>query len=185
MIDVALDPNTFSMRRPDDVIYKKYKLTSPTSDLDYTYTIPFDTNIASVAKSWNECKSIATQLISGKFTSTIGNRNSYLNVELTKRKFPNSSAIRKPDGWYYKMTNKLKIEDHTFGYLPENDGYKLNKIPKGDSNATTYTVKKGDSLWKIAFMFDTTAKKLANINGISVKTPLTIGQTIRLKHINT
>ena len=185
MIDVALDPDTFSMRRPDDVIYKKYKLTTPTSDLDYAYTIPFDTNVASVAKVWNECKSIATQLILGKFTSTIGNRNSYLNVELTKKKFPNSSSIRKPDGWYYKMTNKLKIEDHIFGYLPENDGYKLNKIPKGDSNATTYTVKKGDSLWKIAFMFDTTAKKLANINGISTKTPLKVGQTLQLKQINT
>jgi LysM repeat protein len=73
------------------------------------------------------------------------------------------------------MTDKLKIKDHTFGYLPENDGYELNKIPKGDPNATTYVVKKGDSLWKIAFMFDTTTKNLVNINRISKKKPLKIG----------
>lgn len=182
MLDVVITPNKFSMWKSDDKFAIKHNLSLPSSDASYTYKVPKEIakNVSS-KKSWDDAVKIATQMALGKFKSTIGNRNAYLNVEMTKREFPNSTALRKPDGWYYKMTDKLKIKDHTFGYLPENDGYKLNKIPKGDPNATEYTVKKDDSLWKIAYMFNTSSKNLARINGISVKTPLKIGQVIKLK----
>lgn len=189
MITVVFNPDQFSMWNPSDKVAIKHNLKIATSDSDYTYKNPkpAESN-KNEAISWLDCVDIAIQLVTGKFKSTIGNRNSYLNFELTKKKYPNSRALKNPDGtpgWYYQMTNKLVIDDHTFGYLPENDGYKMNKIPKGDPNATEYIVKSGDSLWLIAKMFDTTSKKLARLNNISVNSKLKIGQKIKLKDIPT
>lgn len=181
LTDVALNPNQFSMWNPDDKFAIAHKLKRPTSDADYDYKFPKNiSTIKSDRISWNEAVEIATRLALGKFKSTIGNRNSYLNIEMTKKYYPNSKALG-PNGWATTMTDKLKIEDHTFGYRPENDGYKMNKIPKGDPNTTEYTVKRGDSLWKIAKMFNTSSKTLAQLNGISLSTPLKIGQKIKLK----
>ena len=180
LVDIIFTPSKFSMWNTDDKFAKLHDLKKAI-DSDYQYKVPSNiVRIASEKKSWNDSVEIATRMALGKFKSTIGKRNAYLNIELTKKTNPKSDALG-PNGWSTKMTDKLKIKDHTFGYLPENDGYLLNKIPKGDPNATTYTVKKGDSLWKIARMFNTSSKKLASLNGISKKTPLRIGQTLRLK----
>lgn len=181
-VDIIFKPGKFSMWKPDDDFARINKLKIPTSEKDYIYKPPAKiAKIASEKKSWDDAVEIATRMVLGKFKSTIGDRNAYLNLEVTKRKYPNSDALG-PNGWYNKMTQKLKIEDHTFGYLPENDGYMLNKIPKGDLSATTYTVKSGDSLWKIAYMFDTTVKNLKALNqNINFNKPLRIGQIIKLK----
>lgn len=179
-VDIIFTPSKFSMWNPDDKFAKLHSLKKAI-DRDYQYKVPSNTvRIISEKKSWDDAVEIATRMALGNFKSTIGKRNAYLNIELTKKTNPKSDALG-PNGWSTKMTDKLKIKDHTFGYLPENDGYLLNKIPKGDPKAITYTVKKGDSLWKIARMFNTSSKKLASLNGISKKTPLRIGQTLRLK----
>lgn len=179
-VDIIFTPSKFSMWNPDDKFAKLNNLKKAI-DKDYQYKVPSNTvRIASEKKSWDDAVEIATRMALGNFKSTIGKRNAYLNIELTKKTNPKSDALG-PNGWSTKMTDKLKIKDHTFGYLPENDGYALNKIPKGDPNATTYKVQRGDSLWKIARMFNTTSKNLALLNGITRKTPLRIGQILKLK----
>jgi LysM repeat protein len=173
-VDIIFTPSKFSIWNPDDKFAKLHNLKKAI-DRDYQYKVPSNTvRIVSEKKSWDDAVEIATRMALGNFKSTIGKRNAYLNIELTKKTNPKSDALG-PNGWSTKMTDKLKIKDHTFGYLPENDGYLLNRIPKGDPNATTYKVQRGDSLWKIARMFNTSSKKLALLNGISKKTPLRIG----------
>lgn len=48
------------------------------------------------------------------------------------------------------------------------------------TTAQTYTVKSGDSLYKIAQRFGTTAEKLAALNGLSTKAQLSVGQALKL-----
>jgi LysM repeat protein len=43
-----------------------------------------------------------------------------------------------------------------------------------------YTVKNGDSLWKIAKKFNTSVDKVAAANGMDAKTPLQVGQKLRI-----
>lgn len=43
-----------------------------------------------------------------------------------------------------------------------------------------YTVKNGDSLWKIAKKFNTSVDKIAAANGMDSKTPLQVGQKLRI-----
>lgn len=54
------------------------------------------------------------------------------------------------------------------------------KVPSSESGTTrSYTVKNGDSLWKIANEFDTTVSKLRELNGLS-SNDLSVGQIIRI-----
>jgi LysM repeat protein len=50
-----------------------------------------------------------------------------------------------------------------------------------DNIPTEYIVKKGDNLWNIAKMFNLNIKDIIQLNGINVKTPLQIGQKLKLK----
>ena len=127
---------------------------------------------------WNECNSIALDLVNKKFKSTIGNRNSYINKDRADK-----SNV---DTWGKKCT--LKIGKHHFGYLPEHD-------PKYVVPGTTTTwkqwnkqhksvvvvVKSGDTLEKIAKENNTTVNKILALNK-SIKNPnkIGIGQKIRV-----
>ena len=53
--------------------------------------------------------------------------------------------------------------------------------PSKASTSSTYTVKSGDTLTKIASRNGTTVKKLCQLNNINENKPLQIGQKIRLK----
>ena len=50
----------------------------------------------------------------------------------------------------------------------------------GEADRQTYTVKEGDSLQKIAELYETTSEKLAAYNGIKVSSTLQIGQEIQI-----
>lgn len=127
---------------------------------------------------WNECNSIALDLVNKKFKSTIGNRNSYINKDRADK-----SNV---DTWGKKCT--LKIGKHHFGYLPEHDPKyvvpgttttwkRWNKQHK----AVVVVVKSGDTLEKIAKENNTTVNKILALNK-TIKNPdkIGIGQKIRV-----
>lgn len=59
--------------------------------------------------------------------------------------------------------------------------YSSSSSKQGASGATTYRVRKGDSLSKIASRNGTTVAKLCRLNGIKTTTKLQIGQRLRLR----
>ncbi|HPN83851.1 MAG TPA: LysM peptidoglycan-binding domain-containing protein [Victivallales bacterium] len=89
-----------------------------------------------------------------------------------------------------KVGSALKIPPGG-ALIPED---KLPPLPKKSSSAKataassaepvpadgTYSVKSGDSLWKIARKFNTSIDKLAAANAMDSKTPLQVGQKIKI-----
>lgn len=125
---------------------------------------------------WDECNSIALDLVDKKFKSTIGNKNAYLNKETADKKNVNS--------WGKKCT--LKIGKHHFGYLPEHDpkyvvpgSMTTWKQWNKQHKAIVVVVKSGDTLGKIAKNNKTTVEKILALNK-SIKNPdkIVIGQKI-------
>ena len=127
---------------------------------------------------WDECNSIALDLVEKKFKSTIGNRNAYINKDTADK-----SNV---DTWGKKCT--LKIGSHHFGYLPEHDpkyvvpGTMITwKQWNKQHQEVVVVVKSGDTLGKIAKDNKTTVKKILALNK-SIKDPdkIGIGQKIRV-----
>ena len=129
---------------------------------------------------WNLCNDLALQLVKKTFTSTIGNRNAYLNKQKAGQK-----ALRT---WGKKCD--LKIGKHHFGYLKENDPkyvvpgtytswkkYNAQQL----AQQKTITVKAGQTLSKIAKDNNITLAKLLELNQ-DIKNPnaISIGQKIRV-----
>ena len=177
ILKVILAPAQYSTWNKDN----PWGLKTPTSDNDWTYKPPKATVDNKLeAKSWNDCVSIASKIFQGTFKSTIGTRNSYLNKDVVAKLNP---SVVSPTGWGTKMSNQLKIGDHTFGYLKNNDGFKQTKktIAKKQAakqNANIYSVKNGDTLYKIAKKYKTTPEKLAAKNNINVNSVIKIGQKL-------
>ena len=83
---------------------------------DFKYKVPTNGTLSIVGnvknkKIWDECVDLATQLFNGKFESTIGNRNAYLNPETANDKAKNSWG-KDLDMW---------VDDHKFGYDKAHD----------------------------------------------------------------
>ena len=83
------------------------------TDKTYLWYVPAKAIAGNPANKtiWDECNSIALDLVDKKFKSTIGNRNAYINKDTADK-----SNV---DTWGKKCT--LKIGSHHFGYLPEHD----------------------------------------------------------------
>ena len=127
---------------------------------------------------WDECNSIALDLVDKKFKSTIGNKNAYINKETADKK--------NVDSWGKKCT--LKIGKHHFGYLSEHDpkyvvpgSMTTWKEWNKQHKAVVVVVKSGDTLGKIAKDNKTTVEKILALNK-SIKNPdkIGIGQKIRV-----
>lgn len=122
---------------------------------------------------WRECNELASKFLAGRFTSTIGNFNSYMNKSTASKK--------NVDSWGKKCN--LKIGNHHFGYLPENDGYPKDGkafAAKG-RKWKTVVVKKGDTLGKIAKANGTTVDEIMkNNSSIKDKDKIRAGQKIRI-----
>lgn len=150
------------------------------TDKDYKWFVPASAIKDNVANKeiWDECNSIALNLVDKKFTSTIGNRNAYLN------KATASKAAK--DTWGKKCD--LEIGSHHFGYLAEHDPKivvpgtmttwkKFNRRRK----AVVVIVKSGDTLQKIARDNKTTVDKILALNkSITNKNKIKVGQKIRV-----
>ena len=151
-------------------------------DADYKWYLPYKA-IASNSSNryiWNLCNDIALQLVKKTFTSTIGNRNAYLNKQKAGQKALNS--------WGKKCD--LKIGKHHFGYLKENDPkyvvpgtyttWKKHNAQQAMQQKTV-VVKAGQTLSKIAKDNNMTLAKLLDLNK-DIKNPnaISIGQKIRI-----
>ena len=79
---------------------------------NFVYRIPKDVaGNPGNQKIWNECVELAIQFYKGEFKSTIGNRNSYMNLKKADKK--------NRDSWGKKLDKK--INNHSFGYFKEHD----------------------------------------------------------------
>ena len=157
-----------------------WRLKKTTSDAYWTYRPPAKTATnAKEAASWKDCVEIAQRLYSGKFKSTIGNRNSYLNKNVVAKTNPN---VVSPTGWGTTMKDQTLIGDHTFGYQRNYDGFRSqNKNGTIAKNTTKqYVIQKGDTLDKIAKKFNTTSDAIAKNNNIKDKNRISIGQKIMI-----
>lgn len=150
------------------------------TDKTYLWYVPAKAIAGNPANKtiWDECNSIALDLVDKKFKSTIGNRNAYINKDTADK-----SNV---DTWGKKCT--LKIGSHHFGYLPEHDPKYV--VPgtmttwkqwNKQHQAVVVVVKSGDTLRKIAKQNKTTVDKILALNK-SIKNPnrIGIGQKIRI-----
>lgn len=145
---------------------------------DSTYTpFPSTTNAANEvvqnAAVWSNCKDLASQMVNMTFTSTIGNKNLYLNKARASQKALNT--------WGKLCT--YKIGRHEFGYAKDQDGFlKAGKAAQNkvapNKTGIEYVVKSGDTLWSIARAYKTSVDAIkANNKDIDDK-HLQIGQKI-------
>ena len=75
--------------------------------------------------------------------------------------------------------NKV-VTEKTVG-SSDNSEYSENSDDSGSSGTRYHTVKKGDTLSKLARRYHTTVKKLCKLNGIKQTSKLQIGKKIRIK----
>ena len=151
-------------------------------DSDYKWYFPYNAITSNPANKqiWDDCNKIALQLVDKTFKSTIGNRNAYLNKKTAKKKALNT--------WGKKCD--LKVGNHHFGYLKENDpkyvvpgtytSWKKHNAQQ-NSIAKTVAVQSGDTLSKIAKAHNMTLAEILKLNqGIKDPNNISIGQKIRI-----
>ena len=153
------------------------------TDATYKWFLPYNA-IKDNAKNkaiWDECNDIALQLVQKKFTSTIGNRNAYLNKRTAKKDAVNT--------WGKECT--FKVGSHHFGYLKEYDpkyvvpgtftSWKKHNRQNANAQNAIVVVKSGDTLGKIAKDNNTTIANILKLND-DIKNPnaISIGQKIKI-----
>lgn len=138
------------------------------TDANYTLHIPPDARDTEENKQiWKNCVQLATKLATEEFTSTIGNRNSYMNMKKADKK--------NIDSWGKQLD--LTIKNQKYGYLRNNDGFR-KEAKKAAKKPSVYVVKKGDTLAAIAKTYKTTVEELQKKNNISNPDKISIGQKI-------
>ena len=128
---------------------------------------------------WEFCKNIALQLVDKNFKSTIGNRNVYAN--------PAKADKKNVESWIKDCD--LQIGKHKFGYRQEYNPsfvkpgtFTLWKtINRTSSKPMVVTVKRGDTLGKIAKNNNTSVATMMKLNP-SLKDPgkISVGQKLRV-----
>lgn len=134
-------------------------------DSDYKWYLPYSAIAVNPDNKqiWDDCNKIALQLVDKTFKSTISNRNAYLNKKTAGKK-----AV---ETWGKKCD--LKIGNHHFGYLKENDpkyvvpgtytSWKKHNAQQ-DNAVKTVAVRSGDTLSKIAKAHKMTVAQLLKLN---------------------
>ena len=79
-------------------------------------------------------------------------------------------------GWKLKIPTRVRYAYARQSSTPQPSSKKINK-PLKKPALSSYVVRKGDSLWKIANRFDTTTKAIQTLNGLH-NSNLSIGQVL-------
>ena len=96
-------------------VWNKYNPTENPeySPENYEVQVPWQANQNVIEMAaWKSCEKWAKQMVDGTFTSNIGNRNMY-----------DTESSGSLQSWWDQMKDKKTIGPHTFGYLPERDGF--------------------------------------------------------------
>ncbi len=107
----------------------------------------------------------------GESLSVIANR-----YKTSIKAIMNINGLRRRD--YLKVGWRLKIPTKK-GYAAAGRGHAKYSSTKTEGKLIEYSVKKGDSLWKIATNFNTTVKAIRSFNGLT-NSDLQIGQVLRV-----
>ncbi len=92
---------------------------------------------------------------------------------------PKPTPVEKPKVTTTKTTKKQVPQDFTIP-RDENNAPIYSQIDKGFYNGDTYTVRKGDTMFLIAYIAGKDVKEVAALNNMSEPYQLRVGQTLKL-----
>ena len=111
----------------------------------------------------------------------------HIHLTVGKGKFTGTGWYKNSDGnWcinnQYDVYNALFLLDTV--KVINDGGYKFIKtdILSEDITNITYVVKQGDTLYKIAKMYNTTVDSIASLNGIKNKNLIIVGQKLKISN---
>lgn len=152
------------------------------TDSTYQWFLPYKAIAGNASNKaiWDECNQLALQIVDGKFKSTIGNYNAYMNKDTAEKK--------NVESWGKQCQHK--IGSHHFGYLKDRDpkyvvpgtytSWKKMRQQQAD-NIKIVVVRSGQNLSQIARDNNTTVEKILELNdSIHDKNNIRIGQKIRV-----
>ncbi len=101
--------------------------------------------------------------------------------KLSKKYRTPVSEIRRENGFGKRANLRIgrRIKIPILG-TPDAKGRAAKREPKPTGGGTRYTVRSGDTLWKLSKRFRTSVKKLRQINRLSRRARLRIGQRLRI-----
>ena len=145
-----------------------------------TYTVKAGDTLYSIAKKYGLTVSELKQL--NNLTSDILSIGQVLNISNSNTSLPSNTYIVKTGDSLYSIAKKYGI---TLDALKSANGKTSNLlsigeilvIPTTTTTTRTYTVKAGDSLWKIATNYGVSVNALKQANGLSSDL-LSIGQVL-------
>lgn len=156
-----------------------------TSKTDEYYTVAKGDSLWSIANKFNT--TVANLKSLNNLSSNLLQIGQKLKISATKVDQPNEYyTVKKGDTLYsIASSNNLTVQELkdlnnlTSNNLSIGQSLLIKKMPKENTNVTTYTVKSGDTLYSIAKKYDTTVNAITTLNNLTSST-LSIGQTLKI-----
>lgn len=156
-----------------------------TSKTDEYYTVVKGDSLWSIANKFNT--TVANLKSLNNLSSNLLRIGQKLKINATKVDQPNEYyTVKKGDTLYsiatknnlsvpeLKALNNLTSDNLSVGQI-----LLIKKVPKENTNVTTYTIKSGDTLYSIAKKYNTTVNAITTLNNLTSNT-LSIGQTLKI-----
>ena len=156
-----------------------------TSKTDEHYTVVKGDSLWSIANKFNT--TVANLKSLNNLSSNLLQIGQKLKINATKVDQPNEYyTVKKGDTLYsiatknnlsvpeLKALNNLTSDNLSVGQI-----LLIKKIPKENTNITTYTVKSGDTLYSVAKKYNTTVNAITTLNNLTSNN-LSIGQTLKI-----